>query len=149
MTKNSSALLAQDITAYIVAGGSHCADMGPPDPETDSPSMLSAKLSKAAVIQRWLAEQPDGGEQEQTQPMDDERVRRIKSDDVVAAKFPACFQDLAALHSSWLVQANADYDHKMTEEKCFQLCTAKKVLPLIALQVRKTNNKTMLVLTRT
>jgi hypothetical protein len=132
-----------------VAGGSHCADMGPPDPETDSPSMLSAKLSKAAVIQRWLAEQPDGGEQEQTQPMDDERVRRIKSDDVVAAKFPACFQDLAALHSSWLVQANADYDHKMTEEKCFQLCTAKKVLPLIALQVRKTTNKTMLVLTRT
>ena len=55
VTKNSSELLAQDIVAYMVAGGSHCADMGPPDPELDSPSMMSAKLSKAAVIRRWLA----------------------------------------------------------------------------------------------
>ena len=54
VTQNSSELLSQDITAYMVAGGSHCADMGPPDPELDSPSMLSVKLSKAAVISRWL-----------------------------------------------------------------------------------------------
>eukprot|EP01043_Picozoa_sp_COSAG02_P003918 COSAG02_NODE_99_length_37069_cov_24.910957_14_plen_200_part_00 len=56
VTHNSTSLLAQDITAYIVAGGSHCADMGPPDPEVDSPSMLSVKLSKASAIRRWLTE---------------------------------------------------------------------------------------------
>lgn len=54
VTRNSSALLARDIVAFMVDGGSHCADMGPPDPEVDSPSMLSVKLSKAAVIRRWL-----------------------------------------------------------------------------------------------
>ena len=30
-----------------------------------------------------------------------------------------------------VVQANADYDKEMTEAKCLQLCTAKKVLPAI------------------
>ena len=60
VTKNSSALLAQDITAYMVAGGSHCADMGSLDPERDSPSMASVKRSKAAAIERWLAEEPAG-----------------------------------------------------------------------------------------
>ena len=29
----------------VVAGGSHCADMGPLDPERDSPSMAIAKVA--------------------------------------------------------------------------------------------------------
>ena len=59
VTKNSSALLARDITALMVAGGSHCADMGPLNPERDSASMASVKRSKAAAIARWLSESPD------------------------------------------------------------------------------------------
>ena len=49
---------------------------------------------------------------------------------------PACYHDLAKFSDSetWLVQANADYDNEMTESKCLQLCSAKRVLPLIVLQ---------------
>ena len=129
MTKNSSALLARDITALMVAGGSHCADMGPLNPERDSASMASVKRSKAAAIARWLSESPDA-------------AARIKADDGEATgaayDFPACFANLAAVGNGqpWLVQANADYDKEMTEGKCLQLCTAKKVLPAIVLQNR-------------
>jgi serine protease 16 len=54
VTKNTTALLSRDITALMVAGGSHCADMGPLDPERDSASMATAKRSKAAIVARWL-----------------------------------------------------------------------------------------------
>lgn len=50
---------------------------------------------------------------------------------------PTCYQDLARLAdnaTSWLVQANADYDSQMTESKCLHLCAAKRVLPIIVLQ---------------
>ena len=134
MTKNSSALLARDITALMVAGGSHCADMGPLNPERDSASMASVKRSKAAAIARWLSESPDA-------------AARNKADDSEATRpeagydFPACFANLAAVGKGqpWLVQANADYDKEMTEGKCLQLCAAKKVLPAIVLQNRTQN----------
>ena len=135
VTKNSSALLARDITALMVAGGSHCADMGPLNPERDSASMASVKRSKAAAIARWLSESPQAA------------TRPCKADDGEATgaraayEFPACFADLAAVGKGqpWLVQANADYDKEMTEGKCLQLCTAKKVLPAIVLQNRTQN----------
>ena len=134
VTKNSSALLARDITALMVAGGSHCADMGPLNPERDSASMASVKRSKAAAIARWLSESPDA-------------AARHKADDGEATgpeteyDFPACFANLAVVRKGqpWLVQANADYDREMTEGKCLQLCTAKKVLPAIVLQNRTQN----------
>ena len=144
VTKNSSALLARDITALMVAGGSHCADMGPLNPQRDSASMASVKRSKAAAIARWLSESPQA-------------AARLKADDGEATgaragagagagysaeyDFPACFADLAAVGKGqpWLVQANADYDKEMTEGKCLQLCTAKKVLPAIVLQNRAQN----------
>ena len=138
VTKNSSALLARDITALMVAGGSHCADMGPLDPQRDSASMASVKRSKAAAIARWLSESPDA-------------AARLKADDgeatgagagaAAAYEFPGCFANLAAVGKGqpWLVQANADYDREMTEAKCLQLCAAKKVLPAIVLQNRTQN----------
>eukprot|EP01052_Picozoa_sp_SAG31_P021180 SAG31_NODE_1625_length_7716_cov_23.849941_6_plen_153_part_00 len=64
--KNSSELLERDIVALVVAGGSHCADMGPLDLEQDSSSMIAVKSGKAETIARWLAQSPpDRGSQQQ------------------------------------------------------------------------------------
>jgi hypothetical protein len=53
-THNTTSGLANDIVAIKVVGGSHCEDMGRTDAH-DSPSMAAAKVSKAALVAKWLA----------------------------------------------------------------------------------------------
>jgi hypothetical protein len=55
VTQNTTELLSRDVVALMIAGGSHCADMGALDPERDSPAMAEAKRVKAATVTRWLA----------------------------------------------------------------------------------------------
>ena len=55
VTHNTTEQLEREVVALMVAGGSHCADMGPLDPERDSPSMAAAKRVKAAFVAKWLA----------------------------------------------------------------------------------------------
>jgi len=62
ITENRSDLLAREIFALVVEGGSHCQDMGRSDPSHDTVAMSGVKMSKAALVKRWVLEptSPDG-----------------------------------------------------------------------------------------
>ena len=58
VTQNTSAAIDRGVIAYMVRGGSHCADMGVLDPERDSKPMAAVKAAKLALVAQWLHEMP-------------------------------------------------------------------------------------------
>ena len=59
VVENTTALIANEVFALVVAGGSHCQDMGPAS-KRDTPSMTLVKAGKAALVAKWVTDATRG-----------------------------------------------------------------------------------------
>jgi hypothetical protein len=56
ITANVSRHVERDVTAIVIEGGAHHADLRASEPSTDPPSLTQARLIERAAIARWLAQ---------------------------------------------------------------------------------------------